>query len=59
MPVVHMDDIGRKAYKRQCLQHRAGEVGVLLALKTAAAVDGLAEVILVIDKVNRDSLPVV
>ncbi|OQC73771.1 MAG: hypothetical protein BWX45_00301 [Deltaproteobacteria bacterium ADurb.Bin002] len=58
MPVVHVKNPGLKTNHWKRLNDGPREVGVLLSLEIAAAVYGMTEVMLVVDEVNRDALPV-
>ncbi len=58
MPVVDMKNPGLKSNHRKGLNGRPRKVGVLLSLEIAAAVNGMTEVVFIIDEVNRNALPV-
>ena len=59
VPIVDVDDLRLKSDDRQRVDHRAGEVGVLFTLEIGAAVYGMAKVMFIVDKVNRNPVPVV
>ena len=52
VPVVAVQDVGEEAQVGYGVEHGAREEGVLLALGHAAAVDAVAEVVLVVDEVD-------
>ena len=56
MPVVAVHDLGRKVQRRDRVQHGAAEEGVLLALGLVAAVDPVAEILLVVDQIEDDAV---
>ena len=56
VPVVAVQDLGRKVQPRQRLQDRAGEKRILLTLGLAAAIDAVAEIKLVVHEVNDDAV---
>ena len=56
VPVVAVQDLGRKVQPGQRLQDRAGEKRILLALGLAAEVDAVAEIKLVVHKVDDDTV---
>ena len=56
MPVVAVQHLGREVQPWQRLQDRAGEKGILLALGLAAAIDAVAEIKLVVHKVDDDAV---
>ena len=56
VPVVAVQDLGRKVQPWQRLQDRAGEKRILLALGLAAAIDAVAEIKLVVHKVDDDAV---
>ena len=56
VPVVAVQDLGRKVQPWQRLQDRAGEKRILLALGLAAAINAVAEIKLVVHKVDDDAV---
>ena len=56
VPVVAVQDLGRKVQPWQRLQDRAGEKRVLLALGLAAKIDAVAEIKLIVHEVDDDAV---
>ena len=56
VPVVAVDNVGRKAEVRYRIQNGAGEKGILFALLVAALINFVAEIKLIIDQINAHAV---
>ena len=54
VPVVAVHHLGPEVQQRQGVQHGAAEVGVLLPFRVAAAIDLVAEILLVVHQVDHN-----